>query len=155
MNAIRKAILTLISLLLLAACTPSATTPEPEQPETSAPTQPTTESPPAATQSGSETDLNKGEVPQELFDATLADLLAESGGVRSDVQVLRGNPAVWNDGPLGCPQPDVMYTQALVDGYRIIFRVGDKEYDYRLSANGAIVLCDSTLPNLPGGTPTE
>lgn len=159
MKAIRTTLLMLISLLLLAACAP-ATTPEPEQFETSDPTQqpptePTGEPAQPATPSGSEAVLEGSEVPQDLFDAALADLLAVSGGARSDVEVLKSESVVWNDGSLGCPQPDVMYTQALVDGYQIIFRVGDREYDYHLSADGAMLLCESALPNLPGGTPTE
>lgn len=155
MNAVRKTMPTLIGLLLLAACASSITIPEPEQLKTSVPTQPAALSPPAATPSGSEATLNRGEVPQELFDAAVAHLPMTSGNTRSEVEVLKSESVVWNDGSLGCPQPDTMYTQALVDGYQIVFRVGDKEYDYHLSANGAIVLCENSLPNLPRGTPTE
>lgn len=158
MKTLQTTLLAFTSLILLVACTTSRIKPESQQPEATASPQPsiqpTIETPPPA-MTPEDGPLQSGEVPQELFNAALADLLAKSDAVRSDVQVLMSEAVVWNDGSLGCPQPDVMYTQALVDGYQIIFRVGDREYDYHLSANGAFVLCDSALPNLPGGTPTE
>lgn len=36
------------------------------------------------------------------------------------IRVIDVQAVVWPDGSLGCPQPDQMYTQALVNGYRIV-----------------------------------
>ena len=47
----------------------------------------------------------------------------------------------WRDGSLGCPEPQVQYTQALVPGWRVILRVGDATYDYHAAANGHLILC--------------
>ncbi|MBW4436267.1 MAG: hypothetical protein KME04_03985 [Pleurocapsa minor GSE-CHR-MK-17-07R] len=46
------------------------------------------------------------------------------------VQLVEVRQVTWPDGSLGCPQPDVAYTQALVNGYRIVLRAGDTEYIY-------------------------
>jgi hypothetical protein len=47
----------------------------------------------------------------------------------------------WNDGSLGCPQPDHMYTQALVPGYRIRVRSADQTLDYHAAEAGPFLLC--------------
>ena len=36
----------------------------------------------------------------------------------------------WRDGSLGCAKPDLLYTQALVDGSRITLRVAGTTYEY-------------------------
>jgi hypothetical protein len=60
---------------------------------------------------------------------------------------------VWRDGSLGCPQPDMMYTQALVDGYLIQLSAGSRLYNYH-GANGRDpFLCTNSLDKpdaLPG-----
>ena len=106
--------------------------------------------------SGTATELPTGEVPQSLFDAVLDDVLAVTGGDRVDVEVVKAEAITWNDGAMGCPQPDVMYTQALVPGYQVIFSVGGKTFDYHLADSGSFLLCENSLPSfVPGGTPTK
>lgn len=51
------------------------------------------------------------------------------------IEVVAYEKAIWRDGSLGCPQPDMMYTQALVDGYLIQLRVDGQTYNYH-GANG-------------------
>lgn len=105
---------------------------------------------------GAEIELPTGEVPPSLFSAVLEDVLAVSGGGRADVEVVKAEAITWNDGALGCPQPDVMYTQALVPGYQVIFGIGGKTFDYHLADSGFFVLCENDLPSfVPGGTPTQ
>jgi len=50
---------------------------------------------------------------------------------------------VWRDGSLGCPQPGMLYTQALVNGVRIRLRAGDVIYHYHSSRNGIPFLCEN------------
>lgn len=47
----------------------------------------------------------------------------------------------WLDGSLGCPEPDMMYTQALVPGYRIRIEAGGETLDYHAGTRGAPLLC--------------
>ena len=96
-------------------------------------------------------ELPTGEVPPTLFDAALADALARSGGDRSSVTVQTAEQVQWSDGSLGCPAPDMMYTQAIVDGYHVIFDIAGQTYDYRLSDRGAFLLCQDGLPVFSGG----
>lgn len=100
--------------------------------------------------------IEGGEVPRALLDTILVDLLNRTGATMNDVILEKSEAIVWNDGSLGCPQPDVMYTQALVNGYQIIFVVEGNTFDYHVSERGNFILCDSAQPsNMPQGTPSE
>jgi hypothetical protein len=62
--------------------------------------------------------------------------LAERLGVDAgDIEVAAYETITWSDGSLGCPQPGMMYTQALVDGYLIQLVVDGEAYNYH-GANG-------------------
>jgi hypothetical protein len=100
-------------------------------------------------------ELPSGEVPQGVFDSVVADMLSRSGGDRSAVQVLKSEAVEWPDGSLGCPQPGMMYTQAIVSGYHVILALGGDTYDYRLSDRGSFVLCQNPASDAPTGTVTE
>ncbi|WP_374686797.1 hypothetical protein [Promineifilum sp.] len=151
---IRLTGLCLLAVLFLAAgCAPQADTPATE-PATEPAATPTTgtevEGPgtpiPAPTDAAptdaAPADLPMGETPEEMFTAVLEDALARSGAERSAVQVVKSEQVEWSDGSLGCPQPDTMYTMAIINGYQVILDVAGQTYDYRLSDSGAFVLCD-------------
>jgi hypothetical protein len=94
--------------------------------------------------------LPAGEVPQTMFDAVVADALARSGAAQSSVTVQAAEQVEWSDGSLGCPAPDMMYTQAIVPGYHVVLDVGGQTYDYRLSERGLALLCENGLPVIVG-----
>ena len=58
----------------------------------------------------------------------------------------------WTDGALGCPQPGLVYTQALVPGWRIVVRGPAREAVYHASQRGQWVLCNGVqaVPARPG-----
>lgn len=85
-----------------------------------------------------------GEVPAALLDSILADLAGRLGVDVDEIEVIRGESVTWNDGSLGCPKPGMMYTQALVDGYWVVLRVGDDTFDYRAGQSG-FVLCEGAV----------
>ena len=74
-----------------------------------------------------EDDDPQGNAEDEAIDDALVDHVAEAvdlaaaeADVTSDeITVVTAESVTWSDGALGCPQPDEMYTQALVEGYRI------------------------------------
>jgi len=47
---------------------------------------------------------------------------------REDILLAHWESVTWNNGALGCPEEGKFYTQALVPGFRISFRVGDEFY---------------------------
>lgn len=82
-------------------------------------------------------------IPAGLMVGMLTDASTRSGISASDIYAVRAEPTLWNDGSLGCPEPDMSYTQAQVDGYRVVFQAGDTLLDYRASESGFFVFCAS------------
>jgi hypothetical protein len=90
-----------------------------------------------------------GETPASLLEDILADVVERTGAARQEIDIIRDQAVTWSDGSLGCPQPGVFYTQALVPGYWVVLQVGGDEYDYRASERGFFVLCEG------GGLPFD
>lgn len=76
----------------------------------------------ADTSDGAESNADDDAIEDALVDqvAEAVDAAADDADVTSDeVTVVDAASVTWSDGALGCPQPDEMYTQGLVEGYRI------------------------------------
>jgi hypothetical protein len=88
-----------------------------------------------------------------LTDAVLEDAARRTGLAKSALVVEDAAAVTWPDGSLGCPQPGMLYTQALVPGYRIRVRAGDDLLDYHASRRGSIALCpaERATDPVPGG----
>lgn len=84
-----------------------------------------------------------GEVPEDLLAEVLADASTRTGMAVGSIEVLRAQSVQWSDGSLGCPEPGQMYTQAIVPGYWVELRAGDRILDYRLTGQGHFILCPS------------
>jgi len=78
-------------------------------------------------------------VPPARWDAIVADL--SDRGVTGTPELVSADAVTWNNGALGCPSPGVSYTQALVDGMRVVVTVDDKTYDYRFGTTDTPKLC--------------
>jgi hypothetical protein len=85
--------------------------------------------------------------------AAAVDDLAERLAVATEaVELVEFERVTWNDGSLGCPQPGMMYTQALVDGSRTVLEVDGVTYDYHAGKDDKPFLCEN--PKLkPGSDP--
>ncbi len=70
-------------------------------------------------------------VPQPILDSILAEVAALSSLPADELTIERAEAVTWPDGGLGCPEPGMMYTQVLVDGYWVEIRAGDQTYDFR------------------------
>ena len=87
-----------------------------------------------------------GEVPDEILDAIFADLENLTTADRSEFEVVQGQAMQFGSGALGCPEPGQMYTQAIVDGFRVVVVHAGKRYDYRAKADGYFRLCPGFEP---------
>ena len=76
-----------------------------------------------------------------ITEAVLEDAARRTGMERGALRVESAVAVTWADGSLGCPQPGINYTMALVPGYRITVRAGEKALDYHTSQRGNFVLC--------------
>ena len=138
----------------LEAETPTNTTllegeviPEEQTPKPVVPTPTLPEQPPV----DSTVPVVTGEVPSDLLESIMADATSRVA-TESSIIVVRAQSVTWSDGSLGCPEPGVSYTQALVDGYWVVLDADGQMLDYRVSARGGFRLCEGSLgipPTLP------
>jgi hypothetical protein len=75
---------------------------------------------------------------QTVVDAAIADVAARESVEAHVVQVER---VTWRDGSFGCPRKDLMYTQALVPGWRIVLASGNRWFEYHSGLTGPPFLC--------------
>ena len=75
---------------------------------------------------------------QPLVDSAKADA-AKRFGV--DAQVTSVQRVTWRDGSLGCPQKGMAYTEALVPGWRLTLKAGERSFDYHASNGGRVIYC--------------
>jgi len=73
---------------------------------------------------------------QPMLERIRADAAERVGVAPDQVKVLSVESVTWSDGSLGCPEPGMMYTQALVRGNRV-----------RVDAAGTILLYHSGAQN--------
>jgi len=78
---------------------------------------------------------------ETLTESVLDDAAKRTGLGRTSLVVESAAAVTWADGSLGCPEPGMNYTMALVPGYRIIVRAGEQRLDYHASRRGYFVLC--------------
>ena len=132
---------TVLLAALLSSCASGGAMPESTPPSPSpSPTdrfQTTTPGPvsPSPAPTGTPTD-----VPEARWDAIVDDLVAR--GVTATPELVSAEHVTFSDGSLGCPKPGESYTQALVDGMRVVVAADGTQYDYRFGHGDAPRLCE-------------
>ena len=98
-----------------------------------------------------------GEVPDDLLEAIIADLISKTDSDRNSIEILHAQSVIWNDGSLGCPQPGEFYTQSLMEGFQVVLRVGESEYNYHASDTGYFFICENSdrIPVSPPQDPGD
>ena len=76
----------------------------------------------------------------------IADLAGQTGVEPSAVELVSFERVTWRDGSLGCPQPGMMYTQALVEGYRVTLRLNGQTVLYHGAEGQPPFRCDNPAP---------
>jgi hypothetical protein len=80
-------------------------------------------------------------VPPKILQSILEETATLANVPSEKLTIIRAESVVWNDGSLGCPEPGMMYTQALVNGYWVVIDAGGRTYDFRVDAGGRFHLC--------------
>lgn len=88
---------------------------------------------------GTPTDL-----PDTRWDAIVADLTTR--GATGEPTLVSAEAVTWPNGALGCASPGQTYTQALVDGMRVVVEVDGTSYDYRFGSGDEPKLCEGFTP---------
>jgi hypothetical protein len=76
----------------------------------------------------------------------VADLAARQGVDPSTISTVSFEEVTWRDGSIGCPQPDMNYTQALVPGIRLVLELNGRRYEYHAGGERTIFLCEKPEP---------
>ncbi len=93
----------------------------------------------------SDVDAVLGDETMQAIEAAVAD-----GAERDDIEVREAASVTWPDGSLGCPEDDEMYTQALVEGYRIVLDVAGDEVVFHGAEGEPPFRCDDPQPPVDG-----
>lgn len=73
----------------------------------------------------------------------LEDLAERLGAPAADIEIVSAEEVTWPDGSLGCPEPGTSYTQALVDGSKVVLRYEDRVFVYHAGDDDLPFLCAS------------
>jgi hypothetical protein len=115
-----------------------------------------TEEPPAGGQDdpGVADDSPDADLDDGIPDIPVEQAVVEAGGDAGvdpdEIEVLVAEEVTWPDGAIGCPEPGGMYTQALVEGYRIVLDVAGEEVHYHGARGEPPFRCDD--PQEPAET---
>lgn len=85
----------------------------------------------------------------QIVQSAVDDLAVRLDVADEQVIVVSHESVTWSDGSIGCPQPGMNYTQALVSGTRTILSVDGVDFAYHSSDRGEPFLCER--PQLPSG----
>lgn len=75
-------------------------------------------------------------IPPEIVDGLRQDLSQRTGVPANQLKLVESSAETWTDGCLGLAQADEMCTQAMVNGWRVVFTQGDRQWVYRTNGNG-------------------
>lgn len=78
------------------------------------------------------------------------DLTERAGVDAAAVEVLSYEQVTWPDGSIGCPEEGMSYTQALVEGYRLVLVADEQEYHYHASGDEEFSYCASPTEPVTG-----
>jgi len=132
-----------LAALVLVAC--SSTKPEQIEGRTDSGARPETQ--PTSAASGAQS-------MQPMLERICADAAQRAGVALDQVKVLTVESVTWSDGSLGCPEPGMMYTQALVPGFRLVAKTTGGELLYHADAAGHTRNCRiQEGPELPQPAP--
>jgi hypothetical protein len=82
-------------------------------------------------------------VTDDPEDFARADAAQRAGVDEAEVTVVTNEAVTWPNGALGCPQPGQFYTQALVEGYRIVVEAGGQEFHYHGETGRPPAYCEN------------
>jgi hypothetical protein len=137
----RAGFLSALTLAVVAGCAAAG-----RQPENAAVIEPAFETAAAA----GETQVKLGEKPSDPAEARARAVeraktrLSEKLDIPvAEIELVSAKAATWSDSSLGCPQPDRMYAQVLVDGHEVVLEARGQEHELHVGPK-SIVICEET-----------
>ncbi len=91
-----------------------------------------------------------GGIDEETIAALLAAAAAEANVDLDEIRVVTAEQVTWPNGAIGCPEPGMGYTEALVPGYRVVLEIDGEELNFHASEGGEFFFCDDPEPPVEG-----
>lgn len=88
----------------------------------------------------------------DLVALAMDNLSQRVGAPVAEIEMVSLLDVTWRDGSLGCPEPGVLYTQALVSGQQLILRANGTDYYYHSGSRSAFIYCSNPEPPLDDAT---
>ena len=95
------------------------------------------------TSEGESTTMPPSDAELPIVEPAVTDLAGRLRVEPSEIEVVMAERVTWPDGSLGCPEPGMSYTQALVEGSKLILGHGERVYVYHAGADDQPFLCPS------------
>lgn len=89
-------------------------------------------------------------LPTGMLEDVIALAEEETGVDRSAIEVVLAEAVTWSDGSIGCPEAGMMYTQALVPGYRVILDIAGEELAFHAPESGEFFPCANPIEPAEG-----
>jgi len=83
---------------------------------------------------------------EQVVERAKEDLAGRKGIDKDEITVTAVEAVNWPDTSLGCPVPDMMYTQVITPGYRILLSYAEETYVYHSDRGNHLVYCQSSSP---------
>ena len=80
-------------------------------------------------------------IASDLVQAAFTDLRDRLGDDQARIEVVSVDEVDWPDGSVGCPQPGMAYTQAIVNGTKIVLRHAGIRYNYHQGGSRPVFYC--------------
>jgi hypothetical protein len=112
--------------------------------------QPAVLTPTAARASAGDSLLDRDPIAAELVRLTREAVARETDLPARRVQLISVEAVVWTDSTLNCPPPDAQPVAMTIDGYRILLRVGERDYLFHTDID-RFIRCDPA--NVRAGSP--
>jgi len=77
------------------------------------------------------------------------DLAARRSVAVEDIEVISARRVTWGDGSMGCPEPGMMYTQALVPGFYVHLQIQGEDAFYHAGRDGRPMYCSAKRSQPP------
>lgn len=89
-------------------------------------------------------------LPAGMLDEVIALAEEETGVDRSEIEVVLAEAVTWSDGSIGCPEEGMMYTQALVPGYRVVLDIAGERLAFHAARDGEFSPCANPVAPAEG-----
>ncbi|MEX0916413.1 MAG: hypothetical protein WD397_05270 [Wenzhouxiangellaceae bacterium] len=92
---------------------------------------------------------------EQFVSEAVSDLARRLEIDEQEIEIVEAQFVTWPNSALGCPEPDMMYTQALVPGYRVRLSADGHAYHYHGASDKPPFHCPAERVSAPAATGSD